>query len=43
MRRILFTVEYDGTGYHGWQAQAGLTTIQGELASALEAQFSFPI
>ncbi len=43
MRRILFTVEYDGTDYHGWQAQAGLTTIQGELASALEAQFGFPI
>ena len=27
---------YDGTGFHGWQVQPGLTTIQGELAAAIE-------
>jgi tRNA pseudouridine38-40 synthase len=31
MRRIRITVSYDGTCYHGWQVQPGLTTIQGTL------------
>jgi tRNA pseudouridine38-40 synthase len=31
MRRIRMTVAYDGTGYHGWQVQPGLSTIQGVL------------
>ncbi len=33
--RIALTVEYDGSQYHGWQAQEGLRTIQGVLESAL--------
>jgi tRNA pseudouridine38-40 synthase len=31
MRRIKIVLSYDGTGYHGWQVQPGLATIQGEL------------
>lgn len=31
MRRIRITVAYDGTEFHGWQVQPGLTTIQSEL------------
>jgi tRNA pseudouridine38-40 synthase len=35
MRRILLTVAYDGTEYHGWQVQEGVTTIEGELNRAI--------
>jgi tRNA pseudouridine38-40 synthase len=35
MRNIRITVSYDGTGYHGWQVQPGLATIQGTLERVL--------
>ncbi len=35
MRRIKIHVAYDGSGFHGWQVQPGLPTIQGELESIL--------
>ncbi len=36
MRRIRVILAYDGTGYHGWQVQPGLPTIQGALETAIE-------
>ena len=30
------TLAYDGTDFHGWQVQPGYSTIQGELAAAIE-------
>ncbi|MBR5579378.1 MAG: tRNA pseudouridine(38-40) synthase TruA [Lachnospiraceae bacterium] len=33
--RIMLSVAYDGTGYHGWQFQPGQKTIEGELNKVL--------
>ena len=34
-RRIMLTVAYDGTDYHGWQYQDNGKTIESELNKAL--------
>jgi len=34
--RLRFTVEYDGTDFAGWQAQAAGRTVQGEIERCLE-------
>lgn len=31
MKRVMLTVAYDGTNYHGWQIQPNAATIEGEL------------
>ena len=35
IRNIKLTIEYDGTGYHGWQVQADVRTIQGIIEGKL--------
>jgi len=32
---IKLVLEYEGTGYHGWQAQSGAPTIEAELRAAI--------
>jgi len=32
---LKLTVEYEGTRYHGWQAQAGALTIEAKLSEAI--------
>lgn len=39
MKRVMLTVAYDGTNYHGWQLQPNVTTIESVLNGALGALF----
>ena len=34
---ICLRIAYQGTGYHGWQAQPDLRTVQGEVENAIDA------
>jgi len=36
VRNIKLTIQYDGSGYHGWQIQPGMATVQGEVAEAIK-------
>ena len=40
--RIRLDLAYDGTGFHGWAAQPGLRTVQGELTLALVTALRVP-
>lgn len=42
-KRMMLTVAYDGTNYHGWQIQPNGITIESELNSALSTLFGEPI
>jgi tRNA pseudouridine38-40 synthase len=37
--RLKLTLEYDGVGFHGWAAQPGLRTVEGEVRAALDKVF----
>ena len=36
---LRLTLEYEGTGFHGWARQPGLRTVEGVLRDALDAVF----
>jgi tRNA pseudouridine38-40 synthase len=38
--RLILTLEYDGTPFHGWAAQPGLPTVEAALRDALAETFS---
>lgn len=42
-RRIKITLAYDGGGFHGWQVQPGLPTIQGTLEEILGGMEGRPV
>src|SRR5450759_4485108 len=35
MRRLKAVLAYDGTGYHGWQVQPGVVTVQSAVQAVL--------
>lgn len=39
MRRLLLTIQYDGSAYHGWQVQNNAITVQQVLQDAIEKVF----
>ena len=39
MRRLLITIRYDGTDYHGWQVQPNGVTVQERMQDAVEKVF----
>jgi tRNA pseudouridine38-40 synthase len=43
MRRIKITLAYDGGGFHGWQVQPGLPTIQGAIEQILSEMEGAPV
>ena len=43
MRRIRIRLAYDGGGFHGWQVQPNLSTIQGTLEEILSAMEGAPV
>src|SRR6185295_1765867 len=43
MRNLKLTIAYDGTEFHGWQSQPGLSTVQGELETALARLFNHEV
>jgi len=43
MNNILLKIAYDGSGFHGWQKQPGVRTVQGELEEKLEYVLRAPV
>jgi len=43
MRNIALTLAFDGTGYHGWQAQKEVPTVSRTIESAIKAVVGHPV
>jgi tRNA pseudouridine38-40 synthase len=43
MANFKLTIEYDGSGYHGWQRQKEHSSIQAEIEGALEKMTGAPV
>jgi tRNA pseudouridine38-40 synthase len=41
--RYFFEVAYNGTRYHGWQAQKNATSVQEEITSRLSTKLRYPV
>ncbi len=39
MKRLLITIQYDGTAYHGWQVQKNALSVQETFQNTVEAVF----
>ncbi|MGN1329623.1 MAG: tRNA pseudouridine(38-40) synthase TruA [Eubacterium sp.] len=39
MRRLVITIQYDGSNYHGWQVQSNALTVQEVFQNAVEKVF----
>lgn len=39
MRRLVITIQYDGSSYHGWQVQSNAVTVQQVFQNAVEKVF----
>lgn len=39
MRKLLITIQYDGSAYHGWQVQSNAITVQQVFQNAVESVF----
>jgi tRNA pseudouridine38-40 synthase len=42
-RTVQLVLHYDGAGFHGWQQQPGMRTVQGVLEAALERLSGSPV
>jgi len=42
VQRLRLDLAYDGSGFHGWAAQPGLRTVQGELETAIATVLRLP-
>ena len=40
--RLRLDLAYDGTDFHGWAAQPGLRTVEGELSAGLTTVLRLP-